>query len=78
MNFPKLGAYLKTRRVRGPGLQGMETPPVRCRPRALTRRSGCIFEQALTAWALGWNTLRFGRARLSQRAVLDVRPRAAR
>jgi hypothetical protein len=40
-------ACLKNRPVRGPGLQGIEILAVSCRPRALTRRFGRFFKQAL-------------------------------
>jgi hypothetical protein len=43
-----LRACLKTRPVRGPGLQELEILAVSCRPRALTRRFGGVFKQALT------------------------------
>src|SRR5450759_880322 len=42
-----LRACLKTRPVRGPGLHRMAVWAVSCRPRALTRRLGGVFKQAL-------------------------------
>ncbi len=48
MSVLRLRACLKTRPVRGPGLQGLEPVPVCCRPRALTRRFVCVFKQALS------------------------------
>src|ERR1035438_10178046 len=41
-----LGACLKPRSVRGPGLQACELAADSCRPRALTRRLGGIFKHA--------------------------------
>ena len=42
-----LRACLKTRPVRGPGLQDWLDLVVSCRPRALTRQGGGVFKQAL-------------------------------
>src|SRR6266498_3923432 len=42
-----LGACLKTRPVRAPGLQRMAISAVSCRPRVLTRRGAGVFKQAL-------------------------------
>jgi hypothetical protein len=43
-----LRACLKTSPVRAPGLQGNRLFPGICRPRALTRRRGGVFKQALS------------------------------
>jgi len=46
-NRRALRACLRTCPVRGPGLQEVEILAVSCRPRALTRRFGGVFKQAL-------------------------------
>lgn len=48
MNLRTPRACLKTRPVRGPGLQLWLDLAIFCRPRALTRRFGEVFKQALT------------------------------